>query len=175
MERLYWRLLVVGGSIATVLLIATLGYIFIAGYPPFDAFYMAMTTMATVGYAEIRPLGQAGRIFNLFVIFFGVGVTFLAIGAITQTVIELELKEVFGKRRVRRMIEKLNNHFIVCGYGRVGRGAAAELTRSGASFVVVDRDEAQVEQAVAAGMLAFAADSTRDETLKRAGMAVPAG
>lgn len=170
MERIYRRLILVGGSFAAVLLLATLGYIFIADFPPFDAFYMALTTIATVGYAEIRPLGQAGRVFNLFVIFFGVSVTFLAIGAVTQTVIELELKEVFGKRRVRRMIGKLNNHFIVCGFGRVGRCAAAELERSGAPFVVVDRDEAVIERAVAAGMLGLAADSTRDETLKQAGI-----
>jgi voltage-gated potassium channel len=170
MDRVYRRLILVGGSFAAVLLLATLGYILIADFPPFDAFYMALTTIATVGYAEIRPLGQAGRVFNLFVIFFGVSVTFLAIGAVTQTVIELELKEVLGKRRVRRMIEKLNNHFIVCGFGRVGRCAAAELERSGAPFVVVDRDEAVIERAVGDGMLALAADSTRDETLKQAGI-----
>lgn len=170
MRQLWRRLAIVGGSIATVLLIATTGYVLIDGFPVFDAFYMALTTIATVGYAEIRPLSRAGRVFNIFVIVFGVSVVFLAIGAMTQTVIELELKEIFGKRRVRRMIDKLTNHFIVCGFGRVGRGAAAELQRSGVPFVVVDRDPARVESAVQNGMLALAADSTRDETLKDAGI-----
>jgi voltage-gated potassium channel len=170
MEQLYRRLSIVGGSLAAVLFIAALGYVLIDHFPVFDAFYMALTTIATVGYAEIRPLSRAGRVFNSFVIFFGVSLTFLAIGAVTQTVIELELKEIFGKRRIRRMIDKLSNHFIVCGFGRVGRGAAAELQRSGVPFVVVDRDETRTESAVRNGMLAMSADSTRDETLKDAGI-----
>ncbi len=170
MERLYRRLIFVAGSLAVVLLAATLGYVLIDNYPPFDAFYMAVITIATVGYSEIHPLSQAGRVFNSFVMLFGVSVMFLVIGAVTQTVIELELKEVFGKRRVKRMIDKLENHYIVCGFGRVGRGAAAELKRSGAPFVVVDRDESRVERAVRAGMLAMTGDSTSDETLKEAGI-----
>jgi voltage-gated potassium channel len=170
MERLVRRLLLVGSSLVAVLLVATLGYVLIDRYPPFDAFYMAVTTVATVGYQEVRPLSQAGRLFNLFVILFGVSLMFLALGAVTQTVIELELKEIFGKRRVRRMIEKLEKHYIVCGFGRVGRGAAEELKRAGAPFVVIDRDEAKVEHAMRAGMLAALADSTRDESLKEAGI-----
>jgi voltage-gated potassium channel len=170
MDSLYRRLLLVGGSLVAVLLVATLGYILIDHYPPFDAFYMAVITVATVGYQEIRPLSTAGRVFNAFVILFGVSLMFLAIGAVTQTVIELELKEIFGKRRVRRMIEKLEKHYIVCGFGRVGRGAAEELKRSGAPFVVIDRDETKVERAIHDGMLAVVADSTRDETLKDVGI-----
>lgn len=170
MESLYRRLLLVGGALAAVLLIATLGYVLIDHYPPFDAFYMALITMATVGYQEIRPLSLAGRVFNSFVILFGVSLMFLAIGAVTQTVIELELKDIFGKRRIRRMIDKLEKHYIVCGFGRVGRGAAEELKRSGAPFIVIDRDDALVERAIRDGMLAVVADSTRDETLKDVGI-----
>ena len=170
MERFYRRLMLVGGALAAVLLVGMAGYVLIDGYPVFDAFYMALTTIATVGYGEIRPLSRAGRVFNSFVILFGVSIMLLAIGAMTQIVIELELKEIFGKRRVRRMIDRLENHYIVCGFGRVGRGAANELKRSGAPFVVVDRDEGKVESAVRSGMLALVADSTRDETLKEAGI-----
>ena len=75
-----------------------------------------------------------GRIFNSFLILFGVIVMLLAVGAMTQTVIELELNQFFGKRRIKNMIDKLDGHFIVCGYGRVGRGAADELQKAGASF-----------------------------------------
>jgi voltage-gated potassium channel len=90
----------------------------------------------------------------------------LAIGAMTQTIIELELNQYFGKRRVKSMIEKLEGHIIVCGFGRVGHGAAEELRQAGASFVIVDRNEERVERAIRDGMLAVLADANRDETLK---------
>ena len=170
MQRVYGRLAIIGVAIAATLLIGTLGFVLIDHFPVFDAFYMSLTTIATVGYGEIHPLSQAGRVFNSFLIFFGVSIMFLAIGAVTQTVVKLELNEVFGKRRVKRMIDKLDKHYIVCGFGRVGRGAAAELRRSGAPFVVIDSDERRVESAVHAGMLAMLADSTRDETLQEAGI-----
>jgi voltage-gated potassium channel len=96
---------------------------------------------------------------------------FFAIGAMTQSIIELELGKYFGKRRTRRMIENLDKHFIICGYGRVGRNAAHELQRSGVPFVIVDLDPARVERAMQSGMLAVAADSTHDDTLRAVGVA----
>jgi len=97
-------------------------------------------------------------------------VMFFAIGAMTQTIIQLELGDIFDKRRMRRMIDKLANHYIICGFGRVGRGAAEELLAAGVPFVVVDQNPERIEQAVKAGMLAMQADSTRDETLRAAGV-----
>jgi voltage-gated potassium channel len=170
MKVLLRRLAGVAGLIALMLATGTIGFCVIENYPPFDAFYMTLITVSTVGYAEIHPLSHAGRIFNSFVIFFGVITMFFAIGAMTQSIIELELGEYFGKRRARRMIEKLEQHFIVCGYGRVGRNAALELQRSGVPFVVVDLEPERVERAMAAGMLAVAADSTRDDTLRSVGV-----
>jgi len=170
MSRLARRFLILSLAILGTLAIGTAGFTWIDGYPPFDAFYMTLTTMTTVGYAEIHPLSRAGRIFNSFIIFFGVTTIFIGIGTMTQTIIELELGNVLGKRRNKRMIDKLQDHFIVCGYGRVGRGAAAELRHAGVPFLVVDISPERVEQAAAAGMLAMAADSTSDETLRRAGV-----
>ncbi len=159
-----------GLAVLIVLVIGTTGFVLIEHYPVFDAFYMTLITITTVGYSEIRPLSQAGRIFNSVLIVFGVSLLFFAIGMITQAVIQLELGEFFGKRRMKRMIDKLENHYIVCGYGRVGRGAALEMQQQGLPCVVVDRDAEKVEQAVAAGMHALAADSTRDQTLTEAGI-----
>ncbi len=158
------------GLIALVLLMGTVGFTVIDDYPVFDAFYMTLITVSTVGYAEIHPLSHAGRVFNSFLIFFGVITMFIAIGAMTQSIIALELGEYFGKRRNRRMIEKLEKHFIVCGYGRVGRSAAQELKRAGVPFVVVDRESERTERAIQAGMLAVTADSTHDETLRTVGV-----
>jgi voltage-gated potassium channel len=165
MKPLLRRLTYIATGIALTLVMGTVGFTVIEGYPLFDAFYMTLITITTVGYAEIHPLSHAGRIFNSFLIFFGVTIMFFAIGAMTQTLIELELGAYFGKRRTRRMIQKLDQHFIICGYGRVGRNAAGELQRSGVPFVIVDVNPERVEKAMLAGMLAVVADATRDETL----------
>ena len=126
MNRLARRFLFLGLAIAATLLIGTVWFVLIDHYPPFDAFYMTLITMTTVVYSEIHPLSHAGRVFNSFLIFFGVTTIFIAMGAMTQTIIELEFGHVIGKRRTKRMIDKLKDHYIICGYGRVGRGAAAE-------------------------------------------------
>ncbi len=170
MSRLARRFSYLVMAIAATLLIGTLGFTFIAHYPPFDAFYMTLTTMTTVGYGEIHPMTRGARIFNSFLIFFGVTTIFIAIGAMTQTIIEMELGDASGRRRNKRMIDQLKNHYIICGYGRVGRGAAEELQHAGAPFVVVDNAPERVEGALAAGMLAAVADATRDETLHQVGI-----
>jgi voltage-gated potassium channel len=170
MGRLTRRFLLIAVSLVATLAIGTVGFTVIEHYPPFDAFYMTLTTMTTVGYGEIHPLSRAGRVFNSFLIFFGVSTIFVAIGAMTQTIIEIEFGDAIGKRRNKRMIENLKDHYIICGFGRVGRGAAAELAHAGVSFVVVDRDPARVERAILAGMLAVVADSTRDDTLRQVGI-----
>ena len=156
----------VGAALVATLAVGTIGFSVIAGYPAFDAFYMSLITITTVGYREIHPLNHAGRVFNTFLMIFGVGVMFYAFGVMTQTIIELQLSELLYRRRIKRMIDKLKNHFIVCGFGRVGRSAAEELQRSGAPFVVVDTDTPRIEQAVKKGMLAVAADAKNDETLQ---------
>ena len=170
MNRLVRRFLYILLAIAATLLIGTVGFTVIDHYPPFDAFYMTLTTMTTVGYGEIHPLSHGGRVFNSFLIFFGVTTIFIAIGAMTQTIVEREFGEAIGRRRHKRMIENLKDHYIICGYGRVGRGAAAELQHAGVPFVVVDINPERVERAMLAGMLSVAADSTRDETLLEVGI-----
>jgi len=170
MNRLTRRFVLIVVAIVATLSIGTVGFTVVDGYPPFDAFYMTLTTMTTVGYGEIHPLSHAGRVFNSFLIVFGVTTIFIAIGAMTQTIIELEFGDAIGKRRNKRMIDKLQDHYIICGFGRVGRGAAQELSHAGVPFVVVDIDPDRVERAMHAGMLAVAADSTHDETLRLVGI-----
>jgi voltage-gated potassium channel len=170
MDHLPRRLALIALAMALTLAGGTAGFVFIEHYPVFDAFYMTLTTVTTVGYGEIRALSHAGRVFNSFLIFFGVSIMLLAIGAMTQTIIELELNQFFGKRRIKNMIDKLENHIILCGYGRVGRGAAEELMQAGTKFVVVDRDEDKVELAMKEGILAVFADASRDETLRDVGI-----
>lgn len=166
MQHLSRRLAFLAAAIVFTLATGTIGFILIEHYPVFDAFYMTLITVTTVGYAEVHPLTVAGRVFNSFLIVFGVTIIFLGVGLATQTAIELELHQYFGKRRIRTMIDKLHDHYIVCGFGRVGRGAAQELIQAGVPFVVIDNKEERVSRAMNAGMLAVLADATRDETLR---------
>ena len=170
MHRLARRILLIALAIVALLAAGTAGFTLIEGYPVFDAFYMTLTTMTTVGYMEVHPLHFWGRVFNSFLIIFGVTTILISIGAMTQGIIELEFGDALSKRRNKRMIDKLENHFIICGYGRVGRGAASELQHAGVPFVVVDRDAERVERAMMDGMLAVSADSTQDETLHQVGI-----
>ena len=169
-RRLKQRVILILALLPVILCTGTIGFRVIERYPLFDAFYMTLITITTVGYQEIHPLSHAGRIFNSFLMLFGVSAVFFAVGTMTQTIIELELQDRFGKRRKRRMIATLKNHYIVCGFGRVGRNAAYELQRAKAPFIVVDRSEQRVERAITAGMLAIVADATQDECLREAGI-----
>src|SRR5580658_11104357 len=165
MGRFRNRLLLILGLLLLTLVSGTLGFVVIEHYSPFDAFYMTLITVTTVGYGELHPLSLWGRVFNSFLIFFGVTMMLLAVGGMTQVIIELELTQYFGKRRTRKMINKLEDHIIVCGFGRVGRGAARELQRAGVPFLIVDKSEDRVEWAIRDGMLGVLADATDDETL----------
>ncbi|HWE49623.1 MAG TPA: potassium channel protein [Bryobacteraceae bacterium] len=169
-RRILRRIVLIAALLALTLFIGTLGFTLIEGYGIFDAFYMTLITITTVGYQEVHPLSQAGRIFNSMLILFGVSAMFFSVGAVTQTVIEMQLEDRYGERRKKRTIMQMKDHFIVCGFGRVGRNAALELQRTGASFVVIDRDEQRVQRAGLAGMLAIRADATRDEGLREAGV-----
>jgi voltage-gated potassium channel len=170
MERFRNRFILIASALLITQFGGTLGFILIDHYPVFDAFYMTLITISTVGYGEIHPLSHAGRIFNSFLIFFGVTIMLLAVGGMTQAIIELELNQYFGKRRIKKMIDLLQNHYIVCGFGRVGRGAALELQRAGVPFLVVDRNDERVELAMKLGMLGVLADATDDQTLSDAGV-----
>ena len=168
MSRLAKRLFYILVAIGATLTIGTVGFSLVGRHSVFDAFYLTLTTMTTVGYGD--SFSHAERVFNAFLIIFGVSTIFVAIGAMTQTIIEFELGDAIGKRRNKRMIDKLKDHYIICGFGRVGRGAAAELQHAGVPFVVVDSLPDRVERAMLTGMLAVAADATRDETLHQVGI-----
>ncbi len=165
----------VAAAIVITLGVGTTGFVVIAGYPVFDAFYMALTTMTTVGYMEVHPLAFAGRVFNSCYVFLSVCTLLLTMGIMTQGIIEAQLGSLLERRRMRKMIDQLSGHFIVCGFGRVGRGAAQELRAAGVGMLIVDKREDRVEWAMRNGYLAVLGDSTRDETLKEAGVERAAG
>lgn len=148
----------------------TLAYVVVEGWSVSDAFFMALTTVTTVGYGEVRPLDTGGRIISVFLILFGVGLAFYILTAMVAAIIEGDLRELFGERRMKMMIEHLDNHYIVCGYGRVGEEIVAEMLQRKAPFVVVDSDEAALSRARAANVPTVLGDATAESVLLSAGV-----
>ena len=107
------------GALLLVIALGTAGFHFIEGWPWFDGFYMVITTLTTIGYQEVHPLSHTGRVFNVLIILSGVSLLFLAIGSLTQALLEFELQSFFGRRRMEREIGRLSDHYILCGAGRV--------------------------------------------------------
>ena len=179
-RRFLGNLLAAGGSskatrggiaLLAILAFGTTGYVVIEGWSVLDAVYMTVITMTTVGYAEVRPLSPSGRVFNLFVMLGGVGLMLYILTVTVQAVVEDEvLKGIFRRRRMKSKIEALEAHYILCGYGRVGREVAAVFRGEEAPFVVVDTSEAAVETAEDVGIPAICGNATQNEILRQAGV-----
>jgi len=162
------NLKVLVGAILLVIVCGTAGFHYIEGWPWFDGFYMVITTLTTIGYQETHPLSHAGRIFNVGIIVCGVALVFLAIGSLTQALLEFELQHFFGKRRMEREIGRLTDHYIICGAGRVGRSAARELDRKPAAFVIVENSESKAQKFAAENWLMLIGDATQEQILRSA-------
>jgi voltage-gated potassium channel len=156
--------------LVAVLAGGTAGYMLIEGWNVWDAFYMTVTTVATVGYGEIHPLSPRGRMFTVALIFGGVGTAFYTVTLLATIIVEGGLHQRLHSRRTARMLEQIKDHFIVCGYGRIGSIIAAELHQQGVPLAVIERDPDRVRQAVDRGWLALEADASREEVLARAGI-----
>ncbi|MEP7367878.1 MAG: potassium channel protein [Acidobacteriota bacterium] len=170
MERIQRKILTIVALLIGINLAGVIGFMAIEGWTFLDALYMSAITITTVGYMEVHTLSNAGRVFNLFLLIGGVTMMFYIMATVTQIVLELELSDYFGKRRTKKVIDRLTDHYILCGFGRVGRAAAAELLRTGVSFVVMDKNPDKVEWAIKMGCLAVMADCSRDEMLRDVGV-----
>ena len=157
----------IGIALALLVLTGSAGFHFIEGWSWFDGLYMTVTTFTTIGYQEIHPLSHAGRMFNLVLIVAGVSLVFLGIGSLTQALLEFELRSFFGRRRMERDINRLSDHYIICGIGRVGRSAARELARKPVPFIVIDQNEAKAAR-FAGNWLVLIGDATQEQTLRDA-------
>lgn len=154
-----------------LLLIGIIGYVAIEDYTLFDAFYMTVITIATVGYGEIQPLGIAGRTFTAFLIITSFATFAYAVSAITRFVTDGEFNRFFKNKRVNAAIEKLDDHVIICGFGRNGRQAAQVFKKHGKRFVVIDLDEKLTTSITHKfSDLVLAGDATQDEILMEAGI-----
>ncbi len=149
-----------------VALIGTAGFHFIEHWSWFDGFYMVLTTLTTIGYQEVHPLSPAGRYFNVGLIFAGVGLVFLILGALGQALLEFEFNNVFGRRKMEREIGRLQDHYIICGAGRVGRAVARQLETKPAQFIILESNEEKAARIRSeTGWLVVHADATLEAQL----------
>ena len=135
-----------------------------------DGFYMTLITITTVGFGEIRPLSNSGRLFTVFLIFGGIAIFTYASTTLVQYFASGELRAMLLERRRRLMLTQLVDHYIVCGFGRVGKHVVAELERQSKQFVIIDSDEATVEQCRQLGYNVISGDGADDNILEQAGI-----
>lgn len=153
-----------------LIILGTAGYRILEGWSLFDALYMTVTTLATVGYGEVHPLDTAGRIFTMIFVIVGVGTAFYLLSVFVAFVVEGHFGKTMGRRRMERAIARLDAHFIICGYGRVGRQIAHEFRREDVRFVVIDINQTSLAEAEADGHLTINGTPAGDEVLQRAGI-----
>ena len=146
------------------------GYMLLEGWSFLDALYMIVLILSSVGFREVRPLDTSGQIFTLTLMLLGVTLLLITVALLAQAVAEGGLGARGRRRRMHRGIERMSGHYIVCGYGRVGRTVARELEGEGAPFVVVDRNVELEEELMRHGVVNLIGDATSDDTLTAAGI-----
>src|SRR5262249_13675991 len=145
-------------------------YLIEPDYTPFDALYMTVITLTTVGYAEVHPLSTEGRVFTIILLLGGVFTLFFTVTEMLRAVVTGEVQEMLGRQRMERNLADLKGHVIVCGYGRMGRYICREFSRQKLAYVVIDRREDVLHEFGLEHGLPLHGDATSDEVLKRAGV-----
>ena len=166
LKRLHLALI----AVLTVMLVGSIGFVYIEGYSWIEAFYMTVITVSTVGFSEVRELSSGGMIFTSFLILSSISAFAYSISALTTYFVDGEYRNTFKVARLKKEIDNLDGHVIVCGYGRVGEMAVSELNDHDTTVVIVEKDEAKSEQLRHEGFIVISGDATRDENLDKAGV-----
>src|SRR6516162_5149478 len=147
--------------------VGTAGYVLIEGWNWWDAFYMTMITITTVGYGEVHPLSPAGQAFTVVIILGGAGTFLYGFTQLTALIAGGHFLERRERRRYARMLDNLADHFVLCGYGRMGEIIAREFSRQHVPFIVIERNPDRVQAAMELGFLAVEADASNEDVLRR--------
>lgn len=155
---------------AFLLAFGTAGYVVIEGWEPMDGLYMTVITLATVGYGEVHEISQSGRIFTVILIFLGVGSFLYVLGNLAQFLVEGRIRVILGRRKLDRQINQLKDHYIVCGYGRIGRALSRFLVQRHMNVVVIEQDENRISVIDEDDMLYIMGAATDEANLVKAGI-----
>jgi voltage-gated potassium channel len=158
------------GSLLAILLLGSLGFVWLEGWSFFDALYMTVTTLTTVGYGETHPLSPLGKAYNMVLILAGMGVLFYIITSLARVVVEGEIAAALGKRKLLKRIKKLSGHYIICGFGRIGEIIARQLQERGIPMVIVENNPDLISRLDDSGYYFVTGDATKEEVLQEAGI-----
>jgi voltage-gated potassium channel len=153
-----------------IIAFGTSGYYVVEEMSVFEAFYMTLITISTVGFSEIKPLTVYGRVITIVIITGGVTLGAYTIGMLLRMFIEGELRKSFGRRKLEKQISALKRHFIICGYGRIGKVICQELNAENIPFVVIEKDRSKIETLEDIGYLYIHMDATTEDALMAAGI-----
>lgn len=170
MEHPLQRFRLAAVLLAIVVAVGVAGYMLIDRWSLVDSFYMVITTIATVGYGEIHPQGTAGRIFTSGLIVFGVATMLYTFGVFAETLSDNSFGRYRRERRLQRDLDALRDHFIICGYGRIGTQIVAEFETHRVRYVVIDQTEEALERIRTENRLHIEGDASKEEILKLAGI-----
>lgn len=159
-----------GFLVLGLLTTGTVGYMIIERWSFLDSLYMVVITLATVGYREVHPLSSTGIVFTMLLIVFGIVTLYYVVRAFSEHILEGKFDANYKARKMRNEIQNLKNHYIVCGFGRVGEKVATELQKDGVQFVIIDIDPAAINLGNDRGLLCLLGDATNEETLLAAGL-----
>ncbi len=156
--------------IALMLFLGTAGFNIIEGWDFLDALYTTVTTISTVGYGDFYPQTTGGKFFVIILVFIGVGTMLYTVSLFAQTVVEGRMRELLGRGKLQKTIEKMKDHYIICGCGRIGNLICKELRQEKVPFVVIDDDPMVIQKVAEDGFVYYKGDATEDKTLVEAGV-----
>ncbi len=166
----YKKLRIAATLLIGTIAFGTLSYSFVEDLSLFESFYMTIITISTVGFSEIKPLSQIGRIITLLIIVTGVSIGAYTIGTFLTLLIEGELAKTLGRKKLERQISKLKDHYIICGFGRIGKLICDELSGHNVDFVVIENESNSIELLNNEKYLYINMDATSEEALLQAGI-----
>jgi len=153
-----------------ILLVGTMGYVGLEGWPVLDALYMTIITITTVGFGEVNVVSSSGRVFTICIIFMGMGIMAYSLGMVAQIMVETQVRTILGRRKLGKELRSIKNHYIVCGFGRIGKIIAQGLRSQGIPLVVIDQSPDSKEILEEQDTPYIIGDATSDDILIEAGI-----
>jgi voltage-gated potassium channel len=157
-------------ALGSVMVLGVLWYRFMEGWSWLDSVYMSVITLSTVGFGETNPLSPRGRLFTILLIMMGVGVIAYILNNLTEAIVQGHFQAGFHSLKRRRFMESLQNHYIICGFGRTGRQVSTEFAAEAIPFIVVDSGDDAIALAQQQGYITLQGDATQDQVLMQVGV-----
>ena len=153
-----------------IIVLGTIGYVIIEGWDILDAVYMTIITLATVGYGEVHAISKIGRIYTILLIILGTGFYLYVLAAVVQFMLEGRIRIILGRRRLDKKIDRLKNHYIICGYGRIGKALCKKLRMKPIDLVIIEKNQELNRIMDDEGILYLSGDAADESTLLQAGI-----